>query len=336
MKHLLNYAIMPIALLSVAFFLTACDDDDPDLLADPVTKLSNDCIKRSLPYAPNIVGESIEFAYGMAIPKDLGTLTSAQAECSIAGAEGTYFDPNSYYTNSSGQDIPVPVCSESQTSGTTTTITFNVDTCAATLRYYYIIPEEARGKEINFVFSVKASNGQTAEYKMGPYKISTMDMTTNLSVSNENCYITFHNEGEAIHVYSASEIEANSSLASKVDIMYHYSTKGDLSHAFYAATAPSQYMDDTTIPSGFTSDTKIMKIYGLRDRQLADLQYSHFIDDLDFEEIDMSRSTNYALLLKTEGGTWIETADGLYRAFIYINSTSTGSMTISAKRYKME
>ena len=89
-------------LLSFALTLVACDDD-PVLLKDPVSALSNDCIKRSLPVAPNIVGNEIEFAYAMAIPNELGKLSSAQVVSSIAGATGTYFDPNSYYTNSSGQ-----------------------------------------------------------------------------------------------------------------------------------------------------------------------------------------------------------------------------------------
>ena len=205
-------------LLSFALTLVACDDD-PVLLKDPVSALSNDCIKRSLPVAPNIVGNEIEFAYAMAIPNELGKLSSAQVVSSIAGATGTYFDPNSYYTNSSGQDIPVKVCSDSETNGTTTVIDFTVDTCAATLRYYYIIPEEARGKDVQFSFSVKASNGQVAEYKLGPYKISKMDMAKNLSVTNDKCYLSFLNEGEAVHIYSKADLQANPSLAAKIDIM---------------------------------------------------------------------------------------------------------------------
>ena len=101
--------------------------------------MSNDCVKRSLPLAPNIIGNEIEFAYAMAVPKNLGKLASAQVVASIAGATGTYFDPNSYYTNSSGQDVAVRVASDSQTNGTITSVNFTVDTCAATLRYYYTI-----------------------------------------------------------------------------------------------------------------------------------------------------------------------------------------------------
>src|SRR5690606_4254041 len=135
-------------LLACAFMGVSCDDE-PVLMRDAVTSLSNDCIKRSLPIAPNLVGEEIEFAYAMAIPTELGTLTSAEVVASIPGATGTYFDPNSYNTNASGQDVPVLVASDSQTSGATTSVQFTVDTAAATLRFYYIIPEEARGKEVS-------------------------------------------------------------------------------------------------------------------------------------------------------------------------------------------
>ena len=321
-------------LLSFALTLVACDDD-PVLLMDPVSALSNDCIKRSLPVAPNIVGNEIEFAYAMAIPNELGKLSSPQVVSSIAGATGTYFDTNSYYTNSSGQEIPVKVCSDSQTNGTTTVIDFTVDTCAATLRYYYIIPEEARGKDVQFSFSVKASNGQVAEYKLGPYKISKMDMAKNLSVTNDKCYLSFLNEGEAVHIYSKADLQANPSLAAKIDIMYAYSEKSDLSHAFYTSSSPKEYMGGTELPSGFVNNTKMIKVYGLQDRQLSDLQYSKFIDDLDFETIDMSKCTNYILGLKEEAGAWVETADGKYRAYVYINKASASEVTVSVKRYKM-
>lgn len=319
-------------LFTFAFAMVACDDA-PTLLKDPVSELSNDCIKRSLPIAPNIVGNEIEFAYAMAIPKELGKLTSAQVTASIAGADGTYFDPNSYYTNASGQDIPVRVASDSQTSGTNTTVNFSIDTCAATLRYYYIIPEEARGKEVSFIFSVKASNGQTAEYKMGAYQISKMDMKKNLLLTADNCYISFQNPDEAVHVYSKGDLAADPSLVSKIDIMYAYSSKKDFTHTFYTPSSPAEYLGETVLPSGFSNNTKMLKVYGLRDRQLADLQYSDFIDDLDFEKINMEKSVNYILNLKEESGTWIETADGKYRAFVYVNKAPANQMTISVKRF---
>lgn len=322
-------------LISISILLGSCDDEIV-LIGEPVTELSSDCIKRSLPFAPNIVGEEIEFAYAMALPAEMGNLTSAQVVASIAGAPGTYFDNNSYYTNSSGQDVPVPVASESQTNGTATNISFTVDTCAATLRFYYIIPEEARDKEVSFTFSAKASNGQTTEYKMGPYKISKMDMKRNVSLTTgDKCYLSFQNNGEAVTVYSASEISSDPSLASKVDVVYAYNSSSDISHAFYTVGAPEIYRPGTIFPSGLVNQTKMIKEYGLRDRQLSNLQYNHFIDDLDFKEIRMDDATNYILLLKEESGAWIETSDTKYRAFIFINKATATEMTISVKRYKL-
>lgn len=323
-----------LTLLSLSFLLGSCDDEIV-LIGESVTKLSNDCIKRSLPFAPNIVGEEIEFAYAMALPADLGKLTSAQVVASIPGADGTRFNPNSYYTNASGVDIPVLVASESTTSGSNTSIQFTADTCAATLRYYYVVPEQAKGKEVTFTFSVKASNGQTAEYKMGPYKVSSMDMTRSVALSATNCYLSFQEESQAVKVYSASELAANSSLASKIDIVYAYNSKADLTHGFFAAGSPEAYRPGVVFPSGFSNQTKMIKEYGLRDRQLSDLQYSHFIDDLDFQQLSMEGSQNYILVLKEEGGAWVETSDGSYRAFVYVNKAPATGLTISVKRYKM-
>lgn len=323
------------SVLLLGFALCSCEDD-PKLLHDTITVLSNDCIKRSLPVAPNIVNNDIEFAYAMAIPNKLGKLTSAQAVASIAGAENTRFDPNSYYTNNGGLDIPVRVASDSRTEGTTTSVEFTVDTCASTLRYYYVIPEEAKGKEVDFTFSVKASNGQTAQYKLGPYKISKMDMTKRLKVDAENCFISFQNDGEAIHIYSKEEVKDNPSLLDKIDLMYHFSSYGDISHAIYTLSSPEEYMDGVSLPVGFVNDTKLKKIYGMQDRQLADLKYNKYVDDLDFETLNLTISSTYLLGLKEESAFWAETNDGKYRAFVYVNKAPSGEMTISAKRYPMK
>ena len=44
---------------------------------------------------------------------------------------------------------------------------------------------------------------------------------------------------------------------------------------------------------------------------------------------------NYILGLKEEAGAWVETADGKYRAYVYINKASASEVTVSVKRYKM-
>jgi hypothetical protein len=75
----------------------------------------------------------------------------------------------------------------------------------------------------------------------------------------------------------------------------------------------------------------------LRDRHLARLQFGIYVDDVDFEQINFTNSTNYGLNMRLEGGAWVETADGKYRAYIFVNNVNNTArtMTVSIKRYAM-
>jgi len=299
-------------------------------IPDPVSALSNDCIKRTL--GPNIVSLPIDFAYAMAIPKSKGKLVSAQVEASIAGATGTFLQNNSYYTNSSGVDVPVPVGTPSVNKDNLTTVTFNVDTNAATLRYTYIVPEEARGKTVSFTFSATSSDGATVNYKMGPYTISKMDIKRTMTVSNGNlAYISIAD----MAVYNSTDAAAN---AAKIDLVYLYrATPSAFTHALVSPAADAQYLPGVTLPAGVNRSTKIRKVFNLQDYNLARINVGIFIDDKDFQEINFADSPNYAIGLKAEAGTWVETADGKYRAYIFLNSiNSNGSAVISMLRYPLQ
>jgi len=299
-------------------------------IPDPVSALSNDCIKRTL--GPNIVSLPIDFAYAMAIPKSKGKLVSAQVEASIAGATGTFLQNNSYYTNSSGVDVPVPVGTPSVNKDNLTTVTFNVDTNAATLRYTYIVPEEARGKTVSFTFSATSSDGATVSYKMGPYTISKMDIKRTMTVSNGNlAYISIAD----MAVYNSTDAAAN---AAKIDLVYLYrATPSAFTHALVSPAADAQYLPGVTLPAGVNRSTKIRKVFNLQDYNLARINVGIFIDDKDFQEINFADAPNYAIGLKAEAGTWVETADGKYRAYIFLNSiNSNGSAVISMLRYPLQ
>lgn len=314
-----------------AMLLAACKEDEYALPA-PKSGLQNDVIKRTL--GPNVVGLNIEFAYAMAIPESGGRLTSAKVEASIPGAAGTWLENNAYYTNGSGQDIPTQMGEPASTSGSVSEMTFTRDTVAATLRYYYVIPEEARGQSVTFTFSATASNGQTVSYKMGPYTVARMDMVLDkVAVNNAACYISIAD----MTVYDAAGAAAN---PDKIDLVYLYRVVAGktFAHALVAPAADPQYLPGVTLPAGVNKSSRIMKMWNLRDQQLARLQYGIFIDDLDLEEIDLSTSPNFAINMKAESGAWVETADGQYRAYIYVNSVNNGgaSMTLSMKRLRMK
>ncbi|HOI47738.1 MAG TPA: DUF4466 family protein [Prolixibacteraceae bacterium] len=325
-----KYYSITLLLLLVVFF-NACKEEEY-ALPEAKTQLQNECIKRSL--GPNVVGLDLEFVYAMALGYNAGKITSAQVEASIPGASGTYLEHRSFYTNGSGVDVPVTVGNPSVTTGAKTEVVFTKDTCAAALRYFYIIPEEARGKEVTFTFSAKASTGETVSYKMGPYQIAKMDMKLDLVLSDNNkMYLSVAD----MAVYNAAEAAAN---ADKIDLVYLYRSISGITfaHALAAPAANPEYLPGITLPAGAANNTKYLKVYGLRDRHLARLQYGIYVDDVDFEKIDFTNATNYGLNMKVESGAWVETADGKYRAYIFVNKVDNGKkeMTVSVKRYAMK
>jgi hypothetical protein len=320
-----KYYIITVLLLFILASIS-CKKDEV------TTILKNDCIMRS--FGPNLVGLQLEFAYAMALPKAAGTIKSASVQATIAGAAGTYMENRSFFTNSSGVDVPDTVGSPSVTTDTRSDVTFTVDTCAATLRYYYVIPEAARGQSVSFTFSAKASNGESVSYFMGPYKISSMDMKLDIILSDNNLMYLSVADMTAYNAATAA------SDPGKIDLVYLYRviTGITFSHALSSPAASADYLPGVTLPSGVINDTKLVKTFGLRDQQLARLQYGIFIDDLDFQKLDFSDASDYNINIKAEAGAWVETADGKYRAFIYVNAidNTAKTMRISIKRFTMK
>jgi hypothetical protein len=326
-KHLKYTWLLPAFLLMIA----ACKDDKYAL---PTAKdgLQNDCIKRTL--GPNLVGQQIEFAYAMAILPSQGKIVSAQVDASIPGAPQTWLQNNSFYTNGSGDDVGIPVSDPSVNEGAVTKVTFNKDTSAATLRYYYYVPEAARGKTVKFTFSTKSSNGQTVSYPMGPYTISKMDIKLDIAVKDaEKCFISIAD----LAAYNSTDAAAN---PDKIDLVYLYRSIPNISfnHSLVSPGADKQYLPGVALPPNANRSTKISKVWNLQDFNLARLKYGVYIDDLDFEKLNISNAPNYAINLKEEAGAWVETADGKYRAYIFINKVNNGSKSavISIKRYTLK
>jgi len=325
-----NTAFLLVAALSLVG--TSCKKNTYALPVAP-DKLQDEAIKRTL--GPNIVGQNIEFAYAMAIKPSKGKLVNCTAVASIAGAPGTYMENRSFYTAQTGADVGVTVGSPSVTSGTTTTVTYNHDTSAATLRYYYVIPEAARGKTVSIKFTATSSDGESISTTMGPYTIAVMDMKLNMAVSNNNLmYISIADSA----VYNAADAVAH---AASIDLVYLYRnlTTSAFNHALVAPAADPQYLPGVTLPAGVNRSAKMLKVFNLQDHNLAANEQfgGTFIDDIDFQKLDLTGDPNFALNLKLDAGVWVETADGKYRAYIFINSVNTaGTAVISMKRYALK
>lgn len=316
------YHILVILLI---FSAISCSEDKNNMM------LQNDCIKRS--EGPNVIGADIEFAYAMALPPSAGKIVSARVEATIPGAPATRLENKSYYTDKSGTDVGITIGEPSTNSSNNTEVVFTKDTCAATLRYYYRVPEDARGKSVSFTFSVVGSNGETVLYQMGPYTVSAMDMKLDMAVSDNNlCYLSL----EDMTVYNATDAAAN---PNKIDLVYLYRSIAGITfaHAFVSPGADPEYLPGITLPAGITKKSKLKKAWNLQDRQLARIQYGIYIDDLDFIKADMKDMPDFALNMKAEAGLWVETEDGKYRAYIYVNSVNNSgkSAVVSIKRYAM-
>jgi hypothetical protein len=326
----IKYMVLPAALL---YMLSGCVKDKTYATPVPKDILQNDVIKRK--QGPNIVGDTIDFAYAMAILPTKGKLTSAEVEATIDGATGTYLENKSYYYNSQpgvSTDIGIVIGGVSVTNKNITTVTFTKDTMAATLRYYYIIPEAARGKTVSFTFRAKSSNGENATFQMGPYTISKMDVKRNLVVKDSaQAYISIAD----LAVYDSATAATK---GSSIDLIYLYRTvpaTSNFNHALVAPAADAQYRPGLPMPTGATNNSQLVKVFNLQDFNLAYLQYGIYIDDVDLQQFDFSTASNFAINVKVEGGVWIQTADKKYRAYVYIKSVAAKTATISIKRYTM-
>jgi Domain of unknown function (DUF4466) len=327
MKRNYIYTACPIFVVALLLFI-GCKKEE---YAIPTAKdvLQNTAIKRTL--GPNIVTQTIDLAYSAAILPSKGKLTSIQVDATIAGATGTLLENRSFFTNGSGVDVGVTVGSPSVNEGTKTTVNFTVDTSAATLRYSYVIPEEARGKTVSFTFSAKSSNGETVSTTMGPYTVAKMDMVRLLNVKTDSAYISIAD----LKVYDPKTAAAN---ASKIDLIYLFRniTTSAYNHALISPAADTAYRAGLVLPTGLTNSTKMQKVFNLQDFNLARLQFGIYIDDKDFQDIDLTNAPNYALNLRAEAGVWVQTADNKYKAYVFINSvTATGTAVISIKRYAL-
>lgn len=344
-----NYAIL--SLLALSF--VACSDDE--------TAIKNDMMKKTV--SPAITGETIEFAYAMGTTN--GTIVKAEATASIAGTEGTGFELNSWFTAqtgmdangihyNAGDDVPVRTVKETSTDGNTSTAelmeqvdahyinptiafgTQQADLIAVTLRYNYIVPAEAKGKTFNITFTATSSTGERISYRSPDYKISKMDMKRHIELSNGGaCYFSIGD----MKAYTLDEINAQG-LANKIDFIYNYQDKlngFDYAHSFVSpATDPKFIAISGIIPSGATNDTPMEQRANVHDAQLKGDNPAVYVDDIDFETLDLSGAMNYVLNLKKDDSAFMKTADGKWAAYIYINSVDeSGKMTISIKRYPL-
>ncbi len=299
--------------------------------------LTNQFLKRTT--APLIVGEKIEFAYAMGTTN--GKLNSAQAVVNIPGAAGTIWEIVTHRTVNA-LDITKVVGSNSLTNGGTSTVTI-LDTNATTLRYFYVIPEAARGKDINIQFSSTNKAGETATTNTPNYRISNMDMKRLIPVVGTPTGARFFSIAD-MKAYTQDEVDAGN-LSSKIDFVYAYAATITPTTTAYnyghSLVSPSEA---TYFPAGFSITSTWTKRSTSMERKLGntfydgqlkgDVNNSIFVDDIDLIQQEFNGSAKFALTLLADASVFMKTADGKYTAIIYVNSinNAASSAVLSMKR----
>jgi hypothetical protein len=330
-----------LGLLLLTAVVSSCKkDDDNDKDAD----FKNEFIKKS--QSPLMVGERIEFAYGMGTIN--GKLTNVRAVASIPGATGTLWEPFTWTTgivSGTVTNISTVVATVSPTVGNTSSAVV-IDKNATTLRYFYVVPESARGQDISFEFSADNSLGATVSTKTQNYHVTRMDMVRNITVTGTATGARYFSiaDGKA---YTQAEVDAGN-ISGKIDFVYAYAatiTPTTIAYTYgHSLVSPSEA---TYFPAGFTitpswtkRTTKMERKIGtmLFDGQLkGDANIGVYVDEIDLAQQDFTTSANFVLTLTADGGVFMKTADGKYVAYIYVNSLNNAgtSAIISMKRLQM-
>lgn len=327
MKNIINIGLLCCFFMS----FTACSDDDN-------TSLQNDLIKRTT--SPLIVGEKIEFAYAAGTSES--RLLEMCVESSVPGDPGTNFEPYAWHTEN-GTDVSEIVASDCLTEGNLSSAKI-LDSKAVTLRYYYVIPENARGKKVSFTFSSVSEDGERVAYNTPAYQISSMDMNKLISLSSDENGARYFSI-EDMRAYTEEEV-ISGSLFSKIDFIYAYAPKKtvgsnsyDYKHAFFSPSAEQYYPDGYVLPSGIERKKTLMdkKLYVWDGQLKNDVNTAIYVDDMDLKSQTFENSADYVLDLRSDGGVFMQTSDGRYVAYVYINSLNNDnkSAVIGIKRLRI-
>lgn len=318
-------AIKYVLSLLVLVSMISCTEEEETLLKD-------DYIMKT--YAPAVAGEAIEFAYAMGAME--GTLSAATAQVNIPGAAGTGFDPNSYHTDSRGNDVGVLVADVS-TEGEISTALFTYDTVVSTLRYSYVVPEEAKGQTVSITFSAESSIGETVSTTTPEFRISNITMKRDIVLSDEEvCFFSIEN----MQGYTEAEVIANG-LEDKIDLIYIYDALNPdgykYGHSLVSPGSDEKYFNDVNVPESFRiNSTLIEKKAYLWDSHFTGEVPAVYVDDIDLETLDLTGAADFSLDMSTRSSAFLVTEDGRYHAYIYINNARGGEMTFGIKRLEIE
>lgn len=310
MKKIHWFSLHLLLCMVVAAIYSSCSDDESPLRNDLLRKDSG----------PVLVGNTLEFAY--AIGSTDGTpIKAVEITASIPGAEGTGIARNSRYTNpNNGEEEEVRIATETSTEGTVSKA-YIVDTIAATVRYFYVVPKEARGSRIKFHFRSITGSGE-ASVQSPEYTVSSVEIFKDLSLSagQRSCFSL-----ETMQSYSVAQVE-ELGIADKIDFIYTYKPSmgsgWTFAHGLVSPSNEKGYLYPVEIPTGAANRTLMEKRYWPDGQLKTSGVPTIYVDEIDLRQATLDGVTAHAYELGQDQGVLIKSHDEKYIAYLYINETS--------------
>ena len=307
-----------LAYILLILILPACDSDDD-------SPLKNDFLKKTS--GPVLVGSTIEFAYAIG-STDHTPLKAVEVTATYPGAIGTGIGTHGIATNSdNGEEMEFLIATQTSTEGNLSRA-YLVDTIAATVRYFYVVPEEARGKSIRFKFRALTDNS-SASLETPEYAVGNVEVFKNLTLtSGQNSCFSL----ETMRSYTLDEVESLG-IADKIDFIYSYKqTLGSgwtFAHGLVAPSNNKGYLYPVEIPAGASNNTLLEKRYWPDGQLKTSGVPTIYVDEIDLRGATFDGTIGHAYELGQDQGVLIKSHDGKYVAYLYINGTSSNTLTMN-------
>jgi hypothetical protein len=305
-------------------------------------------------YGPVIVGHQVDFSFAIA-SDDGSSLKNFEITATYPGQTGTTADTKCYWTLLDGVTYNKEMLSGIITDGRVTSgsvidgIKWEMGSVsgyssqAVTIRYFYIPPEEARGKKLQFDISYTTVNGSEKSYSTIEYNVEKMDMVKDVVLTDPagNTGRNYYSLSE-LKAYTQAEVEAENKSA-VIDFVYRYTTSsiptpgGNTITLGTCISAPSHavYMNTNYIPAAWSKNATLIEYRKWDDMQLKGNTPNSYVTDLDLQSTSLNGNTFGEYGIKKDFSLLMQTADGKYLAFVYFKTVGTATVTIGIKRLQI-
>lgn len=306
-------------------------------------------------YGPLIVSHQVDFSFAMA-SNDGSSLKNFEISATYAGKTGTTVDTKSYWTLLDGKTYSKEMLTGITTSGNVTSgsvidgiiweagAVSGYSSKAVTVRYTYIVPEEARGKNVRFNIKYTTVNGSVQSYATEDYPVEKLEMVRDI-VLNDPAGNTGRNyfSISELKAYTKAEVDAQNK-SSVIDFVYRYNTSALTTPGGSSITlgtciaAPSQgvYLNTSYVPAAWTKNATLIEARKWDDMQLKGNTPNSYVTDMDILSTKFNGNTFGEYGMKVDFSLVMQTADGKYRAFVYLKTVGANTLTIGIKRLEIK